>query len=200
MRSFYHLSGQRVPIVFGPGRHPTSGARFLYFKGPDGTVLRILRRRRRDRRRGHAPATAIRLRANQSLHVGLQVCWHALTKILKSTITQIIRRKKRSGSGRNNMDLGFELRTAIVCTQVTLSYCSSTGKLSHELTSLGTEYLCKTRTARLSQCVYDVHDNLRTRRRIRCDGSEGESQPLRTLVNAVLNRYTVPRNDFRIVA
>jgi 2,3-dihydroxy-p-cumate/2,3-dihydroxybenzoate 3,4-dioxygenase len=39
MRSFYHLSGQRVPIVFGPGRHPTSGARFLYFKGPDGMVF-----------------------------------------------------------------------------------------------------------------------------------------------------------------
>src|SRR5271167_1195271 len=39
LRSFYHLSGQRVPIVFGPGRHPTSGARFLYFQGPDGMVF-----------------------------------------------------------------------------------------------------------------------------------------------------------------
>jgi 2,3-dihydroxy-p-cumate/2,3-dihydroxybenzoate 3,4-dioxygenase len=39
LRSFYHLSGQRVPIVFGPGRHPTSGARFLYFRGPDGMVF-----------------------------------------------------------------------------------------------------------------------------------------------------------------
>jgi len=39
LRSYYHLSGQRVPIVFGPGRHPTSGARFLYFKGPDGMVF-----------------------------------------------------------------------------------------------------------------------------------------------------------------
>ena len=34
LRSYYHLSGQRMPIVFGPGRHPTSGARFLYFPGP----------------------------------------------------------------------------------------------------------------------------------------------------------------------
>jgi hypothetical protein len=25
--------------VFGPGRHPTSGARFLYFKGPDGMIF-----------------------------------------------------------------------------------------------------------------------------------------------------------------
>ena len=39
LRSYYHLSGHRVPIVFGPGRHPTSGARFLYFQGPDGMVF-----------------------------------------------------------------------------------------------------------------------------------------------------------------
>jgi len=39
LRSYYHLSGQRVPIVFGPGRHPTSGARFLYFLGPDQMVF-----------------------------------------------------------------------------------------------------------------------------------------------------------------
>ncbi|WMT72642.1 VOC family protein [Bradyrhizobium sp. Ash2021] len=39
LRSYYHLSDQRVPIVFGPGRHPTSGARFLYFEGPDGMVF-----------------------------------------------------------------------------------------------------------------------------------------------------------------
>ncbi|MDB5609483.1 MAG: glyoxalase/bleomycin resistance/extradiol dioxygenase family protein [Bradyrhizobium sp.] len=39
LRSYYHLSAQRVPIVFGPGRHPTSGARFLYFQGPEGMVF-----------------------------------------------------------------------------------------------------------------------------------------------------------------
>lgn len=38
MRSFYFLRGRGVPIVFGPGRHPTSGAMFLYFQGPDGFV------------------------------------------------------------------------------------------------------------------------------------------------------------------
>lgn len=38
MRSFYFLQGRGVPIVFGPGRHPTSGAAFLYFQGPDGIV------------------------------------------------------------------------------------------------------------------------------------------------------------------
>ena len=38
MRSFYHLQKAGVRIVFGPGRHPTSGARFLYFEGPDGMV------------------------------------------------------------------------------------------------------------------------------------------------------------------
>jgi 2,3-dihydroxy-p-cumate/2,3-dihydroxybenzoate 3,4-dioxygenase len=27
-----------VRIVFGPGRHPTSSAMFLYFEGPDGMV------------------------------------------------------------------------------------------------------------------------------------------------------------------
>jgi 2,3-dihydroxy-p-cumate/2,3-dihydroxybenzoate 3,4-dioxygenase len=39
MRSFYHLQAHKIPIVFGPGRHPTSGARFLYFRGPDGMVF-----------------------------------------------------------------------------------------------------------------------------------------------------------------
>ena len=38
MRSFYHLQKNNVKIVFGPGRHPTSGARFLYFQGPDDVV------------------------------------------------------------------------------------------------------------------------------------------------------------------
>jgi 2,3-dihydroxy-p-cumate/2,3-dihydroxybenzoate 3,4-dioxygenase len=39
MRSFYFLSERQVPMVFGPGRHPTSSARFLYFEGPDGLVF-----------------------------------------------------------------------------------------------------------------------------------------------------------------
>lgn len=38
MRSFYFLQKQGVKIVFGPGRHPTSGARFLYFQGPDDVI------------------------------------------------------------------------------------------------------------------------------------------------------------------
>ncbi len=38
MRSYYFLREQGVRIVFGPGRHPTSGAVFLYFEGPDGMV------------------------------------------------------------------------------------------------------------------------------------------------------------------
>lgn len=38
-RSFALLRQHRVPVVFGPGRHPTSGARFLYFQGPDGMVF-----------------------------------------------------------------------------------------------------------------------------------------------------------------
>ena len=36
MRSWYFLKEQGVRIRFGPGRHPTSGATFLYFEGPDG--------------------------------------------------------------------------------------------------------------------------------------------------------------------
>ena len=39
MRSHSLLLQHRVPIVFGPGRHPTSSARFLYFEGPDGMVF-----------------------------------------------------------------------------------------------------------------------------------------------------------------
>ena len=38
MRSFYFLKDRGVRIVFGPGRHPTSGAMFLYFQGPDDIV------------------------------------------------------------------------------------------------------------------------------------------------------------------
>ncbi|MSQ54192.1 MAG: hypothetical protein EXR31_02375 [Betaproteobacteria bacterium] len=38
MKSWYFLREQGVKIVFGPGRHPTSGACFLYFEGPDGMV------------------------------------------------------------------------------------------------------------------------------------------------------------------
>lgn len=39
MRSWYFLREQRgVRIVFGPGRHVTSGAYFIYFEGLDGMV------------------------------------------------------------------------------------------------------------------------------------------------------------------
>lgn len=36
MRSWYFLTARQVPIRFGPGRHATSGAMFLYYEGPDG--------------------------------------------------------------------------------------------------------------------------------------------------------------------
>ncbi|QBR39489.1 glyoxalase/bleomycin resistance/extradiol dioxygenase family protein [Kerstersia gyiorum] len=36
MRAYYFLLSRGVKILFGPGRHPTSGAVFLYFEGPDG--------------------------------------------------------------------------------------------------------------------------------------------------------------------
>ncbi len=38
MRAWYQLKEKNVRVVFGPGRHPTSGAMFLYFEGPDGMV------------------------------------------------------------------------------------------------------------------------------------------------------------------
>ncbi|NYT38659.1 glyoxalase/bleomycin resistance/extradiol dioxygenase family protein [Allopusillimonas soli] len=38
MRAFYMLQERGIPIRFGPGRHPTSGAMFLYFEGPDGMI------------------------------------------------------------------------------------------------------------------------------------------------------------------
>lgn len=38
MRSWYFLSEREIPITFGPGKHPTSSAMFLYFEGPDGMV------------------------------------------------------------------------------------------------------------------------------------------------------------------
>jgi 2,3-dihydroxy-p-cumate/2,3-dihydroxybenzoate 3,4-dioxygenase len=36
MRSYYFLRDRGVNIRFGPGRHATSGAVFLYFEGPEG--------------------------------------------------------------------------------------------------------------------------------------------------------------------
>jgi 2,3-dihydroxy-p-cumate/2,3-dihydroxybenzoate 3,4-dioxygenase len=39
MRSWRFLQERQVPIVFGPGRHPSSSAKFLYFEGPDGMVF-----------------------------------------------------------------------------------------------------------------------------------------------------------------
>lgn len=38
MRAWYMLQKQNVSIAFGPGRHPTSGAMFLYFRGPDDMI------------------------------------------------------------------------------------------------------------------------------------------------------------------
>ena len=38
MRAWYLLQERGIKIVFGPGRHPTSGAMFLYFEGPDGMI------------------------------------------------------------------------------------------------------------------------------------------------------------------
>jgi 2,3-dihydroxy-p-cumate/2,3-dihydroxybenzoate 3,4-dioxygenase len=38
MRAWYFLRANDVRIVFGPGRHPTSSAIFLYYEGPDGMV------------------------------------------------------------------------------------------------------------------------------------------------------------------
>jgi 2,3-dihydroxy-p-cumate/2,3-dihydroxybenzoate 3,4-dioxygenase len=39
MRAWYLLRKLDVPIAFGPGRHPTSGAKFLYFRGPDDMIF-----------------------------------------------------------------------------------------------------------------------------------------------------------------
>ena len=39
MRAWYMLQKKGVKIAFGPGRHPTSGARFLYFFGPDEMIF-----------------------------------------------------------------------------------------------------------------------------------------------------------------
>ena len=39
MRAWYRLQAAGVRVVFGPGRHPTSGASFVYFEGPDGMVF-----------------------------------------------------------------------------------------------------------------------------------------------------------------
>jgi 2,3-dihydroxy-p-cumate/2,3-dihydroxybenzoate 3,4-dioxygenase len=38
MRAWYLLQSRGIRVVFGPGKHPTSGAMFLYFEGPDGMV------------------------------------------------------------------------------------------------------------------------------------------------------------------
>lgn len=39
MRAWYFIREKNIRVVFGPGRHPTSGGNFLYFEGPDGMVF-----------------------------------------------------------------------------------------------------------------------------------------------------------------
>lgn len=39
MRAWYFLQERGARIVFGPGRHPTSGGNFLYFEGPDEVIF-----------------------------------------------------------------------------------------------------------------------------------------------------------------
>ena len=39
MRSLRFLKERQIRIVFGPGRHPSSSAKFLYFEGPDGMIF-----------------------------------------------------------------------------------------------------------------------------------------------------------------
>jgi len=39
MRSLRFLKERQIRIVFGPGRHPSSSGKFLYFEGPDGMVF-----------------------------------------------------------------------------------------------------------------------------------------------------------------
>lgn len=39
MRAYYFLRENNVKILFGPGRHATSGAIFLYFEGPEGMTF-----------------------------------------------------------------------------------------------------------------------------------------------------------------
>jgi len=39
MRSLHLLHERRINITFGPGRHPSSSAKFLYFEGPDRMVF-----------------------------------------------------------------------------------------------------------------------------------------------------------------
>ncbi len=73
MRAWYQLRAQGVKIVFGPGRHPTSGAVFLYFEGPDGMVFEYSHWRASHRAgaRGELSAAAVSERAVVVLHVGL---------------------------------------------------------------------------------------------------------------------------------
>ena len=39
MKAWYFLKSQDVRIVFGPGRHPTSGGNFVYFEGHDEVIF-----------------------------------------------------------------------------------------------------------------------------------------------------------------
>lgn len=39
MRSYYFMQERGVKVVFGPGRHATSGGIFLYFEGHDGMIF-----------------------------------------------------------------------------------------------------------------------------------------------------------------
>ena len=86
MRAFYVLQEHGVRILFGPGRHPTSGAVFLYFVGPDdmiyeySTGVRLITRGRR----AHLSAAQLSGDPLVVLHVGLQAR-HPRIQDLRST-------------------------------------------------------------------------------------------------------------------
>ena len=72
LRSYHFLRERQVDIVFGPGRHPSSSAKFLYFQGLDGMVFKDLLGRALDRRRAALSRAPVSVRAQRLLSVGRQ--------------------------------------------------------------------------------------------------------------------------------
>ena len=94
MRAYYFLRERGVRIVFGPGRHPTSSAIFLYFEGPDGMVYEYSTGVRTIDDEATLPAAAVPVRAEFVLHVGLAAGHSGVPQLARKGL-----RRRRTGAG-----------------------------------------------------------------------------------------------------
>jgi len=78
--------GEGVPITFGPGRHPSSSARFLYFRGPTewcSIFLGKINRRRTALSRNAISLVLSSITLGSALSVESDYDWHNANRVIE---------------------------------------------------------------------------------------------------------------------